>query len=137
MVKNYRLVKQLSQIVKGSQELLVLSKLTKIVKIIQKFQICKRTVKLSRIVKNCQNVRSCFLITVIKCLKDHWSLGSLFNVKNKKWLSDSVSQWQGYLLSCQVTAKKTSQELGMLSNVTLYCQVTKIVMVSGSQLSVL
>ena len=31
--------------------------------------------------------------------------------------------------------KKTLQELRMLSNVTLNCQVTKIVMNSGSQLS--
>ena len=30
---------------------------------------------------------------------------------------------------------ETSQELRMLSTVTLYCQVTKIVMNSGSQLS--
>ena len=33
--------------------------------------------------------------------------------------------------------KKTSQELRMLSSVTINCQVTKIVMNSGSQLSVL
>ena len=32
---------------------------------------------------------------------------------------------------------KTSQELQMLSSVTINCQVTKIVMNSGSQLSVL
>ena len=32
---------------------------------------------------------------------------------------------------------KTSQELRMLSSVTINCQVTKIVMNSGSQLSVL
>ena len=54
-------------------------------------------------------VRSCFLITVIKCLKGHWSLGSLFNVKKQNvshWVSQWVSQWQGHLLSCQVTAKK-------------------------------
>ena len=70
-------------------------------------QNCQNSQKLSKIVK--MLVRSCFLITVIKCLKGHRSLGSLFNVKNKKWLSDSVtdslSEWQGHLLSCQVTAK--------------------------------
>ena len=42
-------------------------------------------------------VMSCFLITVIKCLKGHWSLGSLFNVKKQKWLSqwvsDKVTYW--------------------------------------------
>ena len=32
---------------------------------------------------------------------------------------------------------KTSQELRMLSSVTINCQITKIVMNSGSQLSVL
>ena len=35
------------------------------------------------------------------------------------------------------SVKKTSQELRMLSSVTINCQVTKIVMNSGSQLSVL
>ena len=38
-------------------------------------------------------VRSCFLITLIKCFKGHRSLGSLFNVKNQNWLSDSLSEW--------------------------------------------
>ena len=46
-------------------------------------------------------VLSRFVITLIKCLKGHKSLGSLCNVKSK---SDSVSQWlsqwQGHLLSC-------------------------------------
>ena len=38
-------------------------------------------------------VRSCFLITVIKCLKGRWFLGSLRNVKNKSGsLSESVSE---------------------------------------------
>ena len=65
---------------------------------------CQKLSKLSKIVK--MLVRSCFLITVIKYLKGHWSLGSLFNVKKQKWVTHSVSQWQGHLLSCQVTAKK-------------------------------
>ena len=38
-------------------------------------------------------VRSCFLITVIKCLKGHWSLGSLFNVKIKRSVTQWVSEW--------------------------------------------
>ena len=37
--------------------------------------------------------------------------------------------------SCVSIIFKTSQELRMLSSVTLNCQVTKIVMNSGSQLS--
>ena len=38
---------------------------------------------------------------------------------------------------CCHLVRKTSQELRMLSSVTINCQVTKIVMNSGSQLSVL
>ena len=34
-----------------------------------------------------------------------------------------------------LSKKKTSQELRMLSSVTINCQITKIVMKSGSQLS--
>ena len=67
-------------------------KMSKIVKIVKNFQNCQKFSKLSKIVK--MLVRSCFLITVIKCLKGHWSLVSLFNVKKQKvgqWLSDSVS----------------------------------------------
>ena len=43
--------------------------------------------------KNCQQtivkmlVRSCFLMTLIKCLKGHKSLGSLCNVKSKSTVS--------------------------------------------------
>ena len=45
--------------------------------------------------------RSCFLITLIKCLKGHKSLGSLCNVKSKSYsVTDWLSQWQGHLLSC-------------------------------------
>ena len=45
--------------------------------------------------------------------------------------------WQGeFDQSCeQVVIKKTSQELQMLSTVAIDCQITKIVMDSGSQLS--
>ena len=41
-------------------------------------------------------VRSCLLITLIKCLKGLKSLGFLFNVKNKStlyWLSDKATYW--------------------------------------------
>ena len=38
-------------------------------------------------------------------------------------------------VSCYVTYIITSQELRMLSSVTINCQITKIVMISGSQLS--
>ena len=81
-------------------------RLLKIIKIVKKCQNCQKLSKLSKIVK--MLVRSCFFITLIKCLKGHRSLGSLFNVKKQKvaqWVSESVSPWQGHLLSCQVTAK--------------------------------
>ena len=45
-------------------------------------------------------VRSYFLITLSKCFKGHKCLGSLFVFQNQKWLSYSVSQWQGHLLRC-------------------------------------
>ena len=119
------------KIVKNCQNCQKFSKLSKIVKNVKHWQNCQKLSKLSKkkfkLVKNCQKwsklsknfktvkivktlVRSCFLITLIKYLKGHWSLGSLFNVKKQKWLTESVSEWvsewQGHLLSCQVTAKK-------------------------------
>ena len=55
-------------------------------------------------------VRSCLLISLAKCHQDHKSRWSLFNVKNQKCptqcVRESVSQRQGYLLSCLWTAKK-------------------------------
>ena len=60
-------------------------------------------------------VRSCFLITVIKCLKGHRSLGSLFNVKKQK-VAQSLTQWQGHLLSCRVTAKNGRKGGKLISN---------------------
>ena len=53
-------------------------------------------------------VSSCPLITLIKCLKGHKSLGSLCMFKIKS-VTQSVSEWQCHLLSCQTlvwTAKK-------------------------------
>ena len=50
-----------------------------------------RVSKSSKIVKIVKMlVRSCFLITVIKCLKGQRSVGWLFNVKKTK-VADSVS----------------------------------------------
>ena len=45
------------------------------------------------------------------------------------------SRLPGYVFCICLLTKKTSQELQMLSNVTLNCQVAKIVLNSGSQLS--
>ena len=87
--KNVKIVgncQKLSEIVKK------LSKLSKkIVKTLKNCQNSQKLYKLSKIVKNCQKfqkivkvlVRSCFLITLIKCLKGHKSLGLLCNVKSK------------------------------------------------------
>ena len=57
------------------------------------FQNCQKIVKIVK-----KLVRSCFLITVIKYLKGHWSLGSLFNVKKQK-----VGQSVTHSLSDKVT----------------------------------
>ena len=74
---------QLSKIVAMSQ----LSKTIKFVKKNQicqnKFQFCQKKSNLSEIVKICPKkvnmlVRSCFLISLIKCLKGRKYLGSLF-----------------------------------------------------------
>ena len=84
-----------------------MSKLLKIVQIIkncQKFSKLSKIVKIVKIVENCQKmstivkivkmlVRLCFLITLIKCLKGHKSLGSLCNVKSKSTLSEWVTRW--------------------------------------------
>ena len=75
--------------VKNCQKLSKLSKIVKIVKNCQKN--CQQIVKML--------VRSCFLITLIKCLKGHKSLGSLCNVKSKS----TVSQWVTELVSDKVT----------------------------------
>ena len=81
---------KINMIIKNCQKL---SKLSKIVKkkfkIVKKFQNCQICQKIVKIVK--MLVRSCFLITVIKYLKGHWSLGSLFNVKKQK-VGHSVSE---------------------------------------------
>ena len=118
---------QVTKIVTNSDS--QLSKLSKCLKLSRIVRIVKNSQKRQQNCQNCQNyekgcqicqklskkfklsiilkivkifVRSCFLITVIKCLKGQWSLGSLFNVK-------------------------TSQELRMLSSVTINCQVRMIV----------
>ena len=55
-------------------------------------------------------------------------------------VSNGNYSWKFSNILHEITSKpglkgKTSQELRMLSRVTLNCQVTKIVMNSGSQLS--
>ena len=61
-------------------------------------------------------VRSCLLITLIKCLKGHRSLGSLFFCQVVKSLvsqsvSQWVSEWQGHLLSCSGQLKTFSMSM--------------------------
>ena len=67
--------------------------MSKIVKNVKKLSTIVKIVNIVK--KSCQNVgQVCFLITLIKCLKGHKSLGSLCNVKSKSTVtlvSDSVS----------------------------------------------
>ena len=95
-VKNFP---QLSKIVHNYQ------KLYNIVNNCQHFQKLSNIVKNDKLVKNFNIlVRSCFLITVIKCLKDHKSLMSKQKVAH--WLS----QWQCHLLSCPQTPVWTAKK---------------------------
>ena len=112
--KNCQNSQKLSNIDKSCQKL---SKIVKFVKNCQKLskivKIVKNCLKLSKIVK--MLVRSCFLITVIKCLKGHWSLGLLFNVKNKSGsLTDSVSDKVTYWAIRWQLKISLSEELGSL-----------------------
>ena len=66
--------------------------MSKIVKIVEIVENCQKNVNTFKNYQNCQKiakmlVRSCFLITLIKCLKGHKSLGSLCNDKSKSTLS--------------------------------------------------
>ena len=60
-------------------------------------------------------VRSCSLITLMKCLKGHKSLGSLCNVVKTLIVSgarptNQASKGQGHLLSCSGQLKKHNQK---------------------------
>ena len=65
--------------------------------------------------------------------------GEKINQQLRSWKKiDKYQVWVPYILyiyNITMLQSKTSQELRMLSNVTLNCQVAKIVMNSGSQLS--
>ena len=99
IVKNCQNCQKLSKIVKTCQNCKIHQKLSKIVKIVKncqkkfkivkKFQNCQICQKIVKIVK--MLVRSCFLITVIKYLKGHWSLGSLFNVPGFPFIGSSYN----------------------------------------------
>ena len=57
--------------------------------------------------------------------------GALYKMEFNTTRKNSLAQTR---LFCETQPGETSQELRMLSSVTLDCQVTKIVMNSGSQL---
>ena len=95
IIKNCQNISKFVKIFKNCQLCKKLLKFSKIIKKIVSFLLLKlefyfvKTVKKIEIVKSSQNcfkkikivkilVRSCFLITLIKCLKGHKSLGSLF-----------------------------------------------------------
>ena len=75
-----------------------------------------------RLLKNCK-LRQDFFVAVYKLLL------ALFRMKI------AVFSCNCFIRSNKGSRKKTLQELRMLSSVTLKCQVTKIVINSGSQLS--
>ena len=79
---------QVSKIVLKVVKIFKIQQKLKIRQICQKLSICQKFSKIVEMV-----FRSCLLITLIKCLKGHKSLGSLCNVKIKKSLSESVSEW--------------------------------------------
>ena len=70
----------------------------KIWKFVENLKICRKSENLSKIWK--------FVGKKLSSMSQR-SLGSLFNVKKQKWLSHWVSEWQGHLLSCQVTANNS------------------------------
>ena len=79
------------------------------------------------VIENCHQKLSSTIL--IKCFKGHKSQGSLCSVVKTLIVSGAGprdGQW--VLLSC-CGQLKTSQELRMLSSVTINCQVTKIVMI--------
>ena len=61
--------------------------------------------------------------------------GRLPEVGSGNFLQESQKSWSNILETPDII--QTSQELRMLSSVTINCQVTKIVIYPGSQLSVL
>ena len=109
-----KIVKKI-KIVKIAKNCQMLSKIVKIVKNSQKLSKGSKIVNIVKIVENCQKmskivnmlVRSCFLITLVKCLKGHKSVGSLCNVKSKSTVSQSVTRLPIELLW---TAKEANRE---------------------------
>ena len=62
-------------------------------------------------------------------VRGRWKRGMASGLLEMDRIGDTVA-----VCACMLT-NKTSQELRMLSSVTINCQITKIVMNSGSQLS--
>ena len=98
-VKKINNVKNFQNPPKLSKSVINCHKLSNIVKIVKKFQNCKQLSTLSKLVKIAQKIkilaRSCFFITLIKCIKGHMSLRLLFECQVVKSLvSQSVSEWQ-------------------------------------------
>ena len=127
--QNSQKMSKLSKIVQTIKNCQKLSKLSKIVKVVKIVENCW---KLSKNVKTCQNFqknfkmldRSCFLITLIKCLKGHKSLGSLCNVTKVKvtqWLTDAVTRSPIELLwTAKKWLKLVYDRLAMIFIINLY-----------------
>ena len=102
IVKNCNNLFNLSLSVNIGKNCKICQKLSNMQKnVVNKCNSCQKLSKLSKI------VRSCLLITLIKCLKGQKFLGSLCNVLKPKivwlsqWVTDWLTQWQSHLLSCQ------------------------------------
>ena len=69
---------------KKSENFQKIKKFPKIWKLFRNLKInnCHQQLSSTIVINNCH-----------QCLKGHRSLGSLFNVKKQKWLSESLSQW--------------------------------------------
>ena len=97
-----------------------MSKIVKIVKFVKKCQIFQKFSNLSKIVK--MLFRSCFLITLIKCIKDHKSLGSLFVCQNQK-VSNQVTKWvtRSPIELFWTVKKKKLSSIAVCYTVSLHC----------------
>ena len=90
--------------------------------------------KLSNIVKIVKMlIRSCFLITLIKCLKGHKSLGLFFVCQVvKSSVTQWLSEWQGHLLSCSGQLKRSS---GWEINYKIQCYCSFYSMILDSSIA--
>ena len=109
ILKIFQKSENLPKIWKSSKNQKIVQKSEDLPKV-QKSENLPKIWKSSKNLKIFQKSENLPKICLIKCLKGHKSLGSLFNcfldVKIKRSLSEWLSQWQGHLLSCCGQLKK-------------------------------